>query len=345
MRAGIDSPLKLRSSFTCQHRSSVDHFKQIATFVNVSQRGSLSAAARYEGIAPAMVSRRLDALEARLGVKLLQRSTRRLSLTSEGTAFVENCQRILRELEDSEAAVAAKGVEAFGHLRISAPAGFGRVHVAPIVAGFAAHHPRVTVALELSDRLVDLLAEGLDCAIRFGEHADSTLVRVQVGASRRVVVAAPTYVQQRGRPHHPRELEKHQCLTLGDTATVGAPQRGWTLLLDGVPTSIRVAGALVCNDGAVLHDWALQGRGLAWRSLWEVAHDIERGQLITVLDEFAAPATRVYCVFPARKHIALRARLFIDSIKQAFAHAPLATALGGQPAAFPSNGTTRDDDR
>ena len=154
-------------------RAAVDQFKQISTFVNVVARGNLSAAARHEGIAPAMVSRRLDALEARLGIKLMQRTTRRITLTPEGTAFAEDCQRILRDLLEAESAVAARGVEASGNLRITAPAGFGRLFVAPLAAEFAREHPKVSVTLDLSDRIADLIADGFDCAIRFGEEADN----------------------------------------------------------------------------------------------------------------------------------------------------------------------------
>lgn len=307
----------------------MDHFKQLATFVSVAQRGSLSAAARHEGIAPAMVSRRLDALESRLGVKLLQRSTRRVSLTPEGTAFVEDCQRILSELEAAESAVSARGAEATGHLRVTAPAGFGRKYIAPLTADFAGEHPRLQVSLDLSDRVVDLLAEGFDCAIRFGEQADSSLVRIKLGESLRVVVAAPSYLRRHGQPDHPAELARHVCLTLGDGAGAGPPpQRGWTFTIDGEPSTVRVGGALACNDGAVLHEWALAGLGLAWRSLWEVGDDILAGRLISVLDRYAAAPTNVYCVFPARKHLPLRVRLFIDKVKAAFDQGALRLALG-----------------
>lgn len=304
----------------------MSQFKQIATFVNVVQRGSLSAAARHEGIAPAMVSRRIDALETRLGVKLLQRTTRRVTLTPEGSAFVEDCQRILRDLEDAESAVAARGVEASGHLRVTAPAGFGRKFVAPLLARFARLHPKVSVALDLSDRICDLLTEGFDCAIRFGEEADSSLTRIALGESRRMVVAAPAYLRRVGAPAHPRELIEHACLTLGDAAAA-APTRSWQFIDDGQTQGVRLSGPLSCNDGAVLHEWALAGLGLAWRSFWEVGDDLAAGRLVTVLDRFAAPPTRVYCVFPARKHLPLRVRLLVDHLKASFAMAPLSDVL------------------
>jgi len=307
----------------------MDQFKQIATFVNVMQKGTLSAAARHEGIAPAMVSRRLDALEARLGVKLLQRTTRRVTLTPEGSAYAEDCQRILRELEEADSAVSARGLVASGHLRTTAPAGFGRKYVAPLAAEFAQRHPKVSVALDLSDRISDLIAEGLDCAIRFGEEADNALVRLQLGESRRVVVAAPSYLRRSGTPAHPRDLHRHACLSLG-SATASSQARGWLFAIDDQLHAIRPAGPLECNDGAVLHEWALAGLGLAWRSLWEVGEDIDAGRLVVVLDEFAAPPTRVYCLFPARKHLPLRVRLFVDFVKERFGAPPLAALLSAR---------------
>ena len=322
----------------------MDQFKQIATFVHVVQRGSLSAAARHEGIAPAMVSRRLDALEARLGVKLLQRTTRRVSLTPEGSAYVEACQRILRELEDADSAVSARGVEASGHLKITAPAGFGRKFVAPLVAHFVQLHPKVGVALDLSDRIADLLAEGLDCAIRFGEDADSSLVRLQLGESRRVVVAAPSYLKRAGTPTHPRDLVHHACLSLGNPAA-SSQHRGWLFSIEDRLQGFRPGGPLECNDGAVLHDWTLAGLGLAWRSLWEVGDDIADGRLVSVLDPYVAPPTRVYCVFPARKHLPLRVRLFVDFVKASFSLPPLTGALAAPQLAAASSQRARRPQR
>jgi DNA-binding transcriptional LysR family regulator len=158
----------------------MDQFKQISTFVDVVAKGSLSAAARAEGIAPAMIGRRLDALEERLGVKLLQRTTRKIALTHEGTAFLEDCQRILAELEDAETAVSERSARASGHLLISAPAGFGRQHVAPLLPSFLAEHREVTLTLSLNDRVVDLIGEGIDVAIRIASLSDSNLIGVKL---------------------------------------------------------------------------------------------------------------------------------------------------------------------
>ncbi len=197
----------------------MDKLKAFETFASVAARGSLSAAARAEGVAPAVVSRRLDALEEHLGVKLLVRTTRRLALTHEGTAFLDDCQRILAEVSGAEASVSAGGVQASGHLRVTAPAGFGRRHVAPLVPVFHAGHPRLRISLNLSDRVIDLAAEGYDCAVRVGDLPDSSLVSIRLADNRRLAVAAPGYLRRRGVPRHPRELAQHDCLALSSDAS------------------------------------------------------------------------------------------------------------------------------
>ncbi|MDP2132407.1 MAG: LysR family transcriptional regulator [Sulfuritalea sp.] len=290
----------------------MDRLKLMETFVAVAMRGSLTAAAGVEGVAPAVVSRRLDALEEHLGVKLMVRTTRKVTLTFEGSSFLEDCQRILRDVGDVEAAVSLGGVKARGHLRISAPAGFGRRHVAPLLMRYLADNPEVNANLDLSDRMVDLVNENVDCAVRLGELADSSLVSVRLGEMRRVVVGSPDYLARRGVPPAPTFLAEHDCLSLGQ-------QRGWVFRESAgkaATTIIKVGGRLECNDGAVLHDWALAGKGLAWRSLWEVGADIEAGRLMTVLDEFAAPPVGIHAVVPQRRHLPLRVRLFIDLLKE-----------------------------
>ena len=293
----------------------MDRFKQIETFVAVAARGSLSAAAQAEGVAPAIVGRRIDALERRLGVKLLIRTTRRVTLTHEGSAFLEDAQRILNDFANAEASVSLGGVKASGHLRISAPAGFGRRHVAPLVARFRATHPEVTLSLDLSDRLVDLVHEGMDLAVRIGPLDDSTLVGVRLADNRRVVVASPDYLARYGRPDTPHDLARHQCLTVGNS---GNQARGWQFTTDGAVVSMRIAGTLECSDGAVLHEWALAGHGIAWRSMWEVSDDIAAGRLVPLLEAFVAPDTAIHAVFPQRRHLPLRVRMFVDYLKHTY---------------------------
>ena len=308
----------------------MDRFRQVETFVAVAARGSLSAAAQHEGVAPAVIGRRIDALEARLGVKLMVRTTRRITLTFEGSAFLEDCQRLLRDWHDAEASVSAGGVKASGHLRVTAPAGFGRRHVAPLVPDFVAAHPDVSVTLDLSDRLVDIVNEGIDLAVRIGTLDDSSLVAIPLADNQRVVVASPAYLARRGRPEHPDDLQRHDCLTFG---TSGSQSRGWLFTVEGRVAPVRVSGPLECNDGAVLHAWSLQGHGLAWRSMWEVADELASGRLVTVLDAFRAPPNAIHALFPQRRHLPLRVRMFIDHLKHTYgnpAYWAQAAASGGR---------------
>ena len=294
----------------------MDKLKALETFVSVATRGSLTAAAQAEGVAPALMGRRIDALEENLGVKLLVRTTRRITLTHEGSAFLEDCQRLLSDLANAEASVSAGGMKASGHLRITAPAGFGRRHVAPLVPRFQALHPDVTLSLNLSDRVVDLAGEGYDCAVRVGDLPDSSLVSVRLADNRRLCVATPQYLQRRGVPQHPSDLARHDCLTLSSDAS---QTRGWAFRVpreQGVELiHLKPGGPLDCSDGQVLHDWCLAGMGIAWRSTWEVEAEIAQGTLTAVLEEFAAPPNGIHVVFPQRKHLALRVRLWIDFLK------------------------------
>jgi DNA-binding transcriptional LysR family regulator len=304
----------------------MDRLKQIESFVAVATKGSLTAAAHAEGVAPAVIGRRIDALEERLGVKLLRRTTRRITLTHEGAAFLEAGQRLLVDLASAEASVSAGGVKASGHLRITAPAGFGRRHVAPLVPGFIAQHPEVSLSLNLSDRVIDIVNEGYDCAIRVGDLPDSSLVSARLADNRRRCVAAPGYLERAGTPAAPAELMRHECLTLSSDAS---QTRGWAFLVDGQVTHLRPRGRLDCSDGQVLHQWCLAGLGIAWRSTWEVDADLAAGRLVAVLEEFAAPPNGIYAVFPQRKHMPLRVRLWIEHIRQRYGDPAYWTGAGG----------------
>ncbi len=302
----------------------MDKLKAFETFVAVATKGSLTAAARAEGVAPAIIGRRLDALEEHLGVKLLMRTTRRITLTHEGSAFLEDCQRLLSDVANAEASVSAGGVKASGHLRITAPAGFGRRHVAPLVPRFRELHPDVTISLNLSDRVVDLAAEGFDCAVRVGDLPDSSLVSVRMADNRRLCVATPQYLARHGTPQLPSDLLQHACLTLSSDAS---QTRGWAFRVPAAGgghevVHLRPGGSLDCSDGQVLHDWCLAGYGIAWRSTWEVESEIQAGRLVAVLEDFAAAPNGIYVVFPQRKHLPLRVRLWIEYLKQHY----------GQPA-------------
>ncbi|MDM0065842.1 LysR family transcriptional regulator [Variovorax sp. J31P207] len=299
----------------------MDRLKQLESFVAIAARGSLTAAAKAEGVAPAIVGRRIDALEERLGVKLLVRTTRRIALTHEGSAFLEDCQRLLVELANAEASVSAGGVKASGHLRVTAPAGFGRRHVAPLVPRFHELHPEVTISLNLSDRLVDMAGESFDCAVRVGDLPDSSLVSLRLADNRRRCVATPDFVRRHGAPRHPGELARFACLSLSSDAS---QTRGWAFRVPAAGGEheviyLKPTGPLDCSDGQVLHDWCLAGHGIAWRSTWEVEAEIDAGLLVPLLDAFAAPPNGIYAVFPQRKHLPLRVRLWLDFLKAQYA--------------------------
>lgn len=224
-------------------------------------------------------------------------------------------------MANAEASVSAGGVKATGHLRITAPAGFGRRHVAPLVPRFRSAHPDVTISLNLSDRVVDLAGEGYDCAVRVGDLPDSSLVSVRLADNRRLCVATPAYLQRRGTPQHPSDLLHHDCLTLSSEAS---QTRGWAFRMpaDGGGTEVvflKPGGPLDCSDGQVLHDWCLAGYGIAWRSTWEVESEIAAQRLVPVLEDFAAPPNGIFVVFPQRKHMPLRVRLWIEFLKHHYA--------------------------
>jgi len=299
----------------------MDRLKQLESFVAIAARGSLTAAAKAEGVAPAIIGRRIDALEERLGVKLLVRTTRRIALTHEGSAFLEDCQRLLVELANAEASVSAGGIKASGHLRVTAPAGFGRRHVAPLVPRFHELHPEVTISLNLSDRLVDMAGESFDCAVRVGDLPDSSLVSLRLADNRRRCVATPDFVRRHGAPRHPGELSRFACLSLSSDAS---QTRGWAFRVPAAGGEheviyLKPTGPLDCSDGQVLHDWCLAGHGIAWRSTWEVEAEIDAGLLVPLLDAFAAPPNGIYAVFPQRKHLPLRVRLWLDFLKAQYA--------------------------
>ena len=310
----------------------MDKLKAMETFVAVAARGSLAAAARAEGVAPAVIGRRLDLLEERLGVKLLLRTTRRITLTHEGGAYLEDCQRLLAEIASAEASVSAGGAQASGRLRLTAPAGFGRRHVAPLVPLFRELHPEVTISLNLSDRVIDLAGEGYDCAVRVGDLPDSSLISVRLADNRRLCVAAPRYLQRHGRPQHPQELARFDCLVLSSDAS---QTRGWAFRLPGrggKPEQLihlRPDGPFDCTDGQVLHEWCLAGHGIAWRSTWEVESDIAAGRLVSLLDDYAAAPNGIYAVFPQRKHLPLRVRLWVDFLKARYGQPGFWQGRGG----------------
>ena len=297
----------------------MDRFKELTTFVEVAQRGSLSAAAREEGITPAMVGRRIDQLEERLGVKLFKRSTRKVTLTPEGTTFYEDCHRILDELRSAEDSLTAGARSASGRLIVTAPTAFGRRHIAPHLAEFIAQHPNLAITLHLSERLVDLKNERFDLAIRIADLKSADLIAAKLARNHRVVCGSPTYFKRAGKPKTVADLARHNCLV---TSTEDGVADSWTFQDKGKPVVVKVHGNLTCNDGEVLTRWAIAGEGLALRSAWEVSEEIKKGRLVSVLDEFAVPGNNVYAVYPERRLLPAKVKFFIEFLKATFGDPP-----------------------
>lgn len=297
----------------------MDRFKELTTFVEVAQRGSLSAAAREEGITPAMVGRRVDQLEERLGVKLFKRSTRKVTLTPEGTTFYEDCHRILDELRSAEDALSVGARSASGRLIITAPTSFGRRHIAPHLAAFTSEHPNLAITLHLSERLVDLKNERFDIAIRIADLKSADLIAAKLARNHRVVCGAPAYFKRAGRPKTLAELMRHNCLV---TSTEDGVADSWHFQEKGRALNVKVGGSLQCNDGEVLTRWAISGEGLAWRSAWEVSEEVKRGRLVTVLDEFAFPGNNIYAVYPERRLLPAKVKFFIEFLRKTFGDPP-----------------------
>ena len=297
----------------------MDRLKALQTFVDVAKTESLSAVARDEGVTPAMVGRRIDQLEEQLGVKLFKRSTRKITLTPEGVVFHDDVRNILNELRAAEESLTAGARSATGRLIVSAPTAFGRKHIAPHLPAFVAVHPNLNVTLHLSERIVDLKNERVDLAIRIADLKNADLIATKMATNHRVIVGSPEYFKRHGKPLALTDLAKHNCLV---TATEEGLADGWAFRDGTRNLTMKVGGHLHCNDGEVLTRWALSGHGLAWRSAWEVAEEIDKGRLIEVLPTFAAPGHDIFAVYPDRKFLPAKVRLFIDFMKRTFGDPP-----------------------
>ena len=291
----------------------MDKLTQIEAFVAAIEHGSLARAAVAAHVTPVMIGRRIDALEQRLGVKLLHRSTRRLALTEQGAMFLEDCRRVVGELDRAESMLAEIRHRASGHLLVSAPAGFGRKHVALHAPSFIARNPDVRVSFNLTDQVVDLVQHGYDMGIRIGGVIDPNFVAVKLAANRRVVCGAPAYLAKHGTPRTLDELKAHNCLAF---SLQGGQQGGWHFQRDGKEVTVRVRGNLDCNDGELLHRWARDGLGLCWRSTWEIQGELARGELVTMLDEYALASYDIMAVWPHQRHLPAKVRFFVDHLKR-----------------------------
>ncbi len=275
----------------------------------VANKGSLSAAARELGISTPSVSKRLAAIEQRLGVRLLNRTTRRLSLTDEGEIYMQHAGRILADIAQLEQLVGSRRAAPRGLVRMNATPGFGRRHIAPALSEFSRRYPEVQVQLVLTDRPINLVEEGYDLGVRIGSLGDSTLVARKLAGNRRVVCAAPRYLEQRGVPLHPRDLAGHDCIILRQD---DADYALWRFSNGRRSETVRVNGPLACNDGEVVRDWALAGHGLMLRSWWDVADLIQRGALVTVLDAYTTPEANIYAIYPYPRNLPAKVRALVD---------------------------------
>lgn len=308
----------------------MDKVKQMCAFVDAVDKGSLARAALEQNITPVMLGRRIDALERRLGVKLLHRTTRHLTLTTAGALFLEHCRKLLADIDLAEMVVSEGRDQASGHLIVSAPAAFGRLHVAPHAPAFLAANPNVQISFNLTDHVVDLVREGYELGIRIGGVLDPSFVAVRLATNRRVVCGTPAYLARCGIPRTLDELAQHNCLAFN---LQGGQQRGWYFQKDGKPVTIKVNGNLDCNDGELLHRWAGEGLGLAWRSTWEIQAQLAAGELITVLDEYSLPDYDIMAVYMQQRHLPARVRAFIDTLKTVYAQPGYWTRSG--PSGLP----------
>ena len=296
----------------------MDKLKQIEAFIAVVEHGSMAAAALTQDVTPVMIGRRINALEARLGVKLLHRSTRRIAVTEQGAVFMEQCKKALGELDRAELLVAEGRHKATGHLIVSAPAAFGRKHVAPHAPDFLRANPDVRISFNLTDRVVDLVREGYDVGIRIGGAIDPNFVAIRLASNKRVVCGTPAYFAKHGVPRTLDDLEKHNCLAFN---LQGGQQRGWYFQQNGKAVTVKVNGNLDCNDGELLHRWMGEGLGLGWRSTWEIQPELESGALMTVLDDYALPDYDILAVYPQQRPVPAKIRFFIEHLKTVYGQA------------------------
>jgi LysR family transcriptional activator of dmlA len=282
---------------------------ELEFIVLLARLGSLSAAARALDLTPPAATKRLTQLETRLGVRLVNRTTRSLSLTSEGETYVAHATRILAAIGDMEEAVAGSKVAPRGLLRINATLGFGRTVIAPIASRFAALYPQVEVQMEVTDRPVDLVERGIDLAIRFGALPDKRLVARRVMSNRRLLCASPRYLEQHGVPLQLTDLARHRCILHRQNDDAYGI---WRFTKGGQEESVKVHGALASNDGDIVLGWALDGHGILVRSEWDLARYVESGRLKVVLPEWQLPSADLFVTYPNRRNQAARTRAFID---------------------------------
>lgn len=298
-----------------------ESLSDLAFFAALARAGSLAATARDLGVTPPAVTKRLALLEQRLGVRLMNRTTRRISLTSEGERYVSQAARILAEVRELEESVASSRSAPKGLLRINATLGFGRTTIAPLVSRFLMRYPDVEVQLQLTDRAIDLVEDAFDLGIRFGELPDSRLSARRIMANRRLLCASPAYLRKHGMPESLEDLAHHQCILHRQNDDAFGI---WQLTRGRKRLSVKVSGALSSNDGDVVLGWALDGHGILLRSEWDLAKYLQSGRLQRVLPELASPPADLHAFYPSRQHLSAKVRAFIDFLSAHFS--------GPQPA-------------
>jgi DNA-binding transcriptional LysR family regulator len=311
-----------------------DRIVSMQILVRAADSGSLSAAARSLGKSLAAVSRTITQLEARLGVRLLHRSTRKLTLTEAGAAFYDSARRILAEIDEAELAIGGGAASPSGTLTVTAPLMFGRLHIAPVLAEWLERYPEVAAQLMLTDRNVNLVEEGVDVAVRIGQLEDSALVARKLGEVPRIVCASPAYLRRCGVPRTPEDLRGHECLR----STGLTPGREWTFTRDGRELRVSVAGRLACNVVEPAIDVARNGGGVLMVLAYQVAEDVAAGRLVRVLEPFEMPPLPVNALFLSPRLMAARVRTFLDLVA---ARVPPRLNQGAAMVRAPARGDTR----
>ncbi len=295
----------------------MDQFKEIESFVAVAQQGSVVKAADKLGLSKAMVSRHVSELEVRLGVRLIQRSTRRLALSEVGAEYLQRCVQILGELQEANAAVSASAVQAQGGLKISAPLTFGIRHLAPLWGEFLRIHPQVELELNLNDRVVDLIEEGYDLAVRIGQLASSSLIARRIASTRLRLCASPRYLQQALPIHELDDIAQHDVIAYTYLATGEL----WHFTGPRGPRSITVHPRLRSNSGDTCRAAALADQGIVFQPSFLVGEDLKAGRLVEILPQYAGPEMDVSVVYPSRHHLSHKVRAMVEFLGTAFAQA------------------------
>jgi len=291
----------------------------MAVFVRVVEHESFSSAARALKLTPSAVSKLIGRLEDRLGARLLNRTTRRLSMTEEGHAFYQRCVPILSAIDEAEMAVTELHAEPRGLLKVNASTAFGQFHIQPLIPKFLERHPDLRIQLTLSDSLVNLVEEEVDVAIRIADMPDSTLIAKKLSAVHRTVAAAPSYIEKFGIPKSPEDLKNHNCLTLSFETSLNQ----WEFKGSDGPQRIRVRGSFETNNAAALYEAGLAGLGLFRAANFVVGSDFKEGRLIPVLEDYEMiNQVNIYAVYPHSKHLSPKVRAFVDLMIDAFTPIP-----------------------